>query len=403
MFKVLNATLGGAPGNYPIVDAHPMQLSAYLEAIWNAYRGAPLTPSAAVLPYDGLALAGSLDSLVPGGGATPFSQAATAAVNDLIVGPGRTPTTPWRHLIYAYLIETTGAYEVVAKLLKDAVYDETLGPLSERTHRWLRLTEDLFFRDGNGSLVSTLTSRVRPDDGLIRRNAYTRLLGVPLGFGADKATNDPTPTAVNSDFVSTLENLLRQLWGGYTNARNTTGANTTDQNQMIELIDRLRIMLNRRRDPNGVSLAREEFVAVATMSWIDFTFSADTPVVQDLRAIGASPDIRLQRVAERAGTRYHANARNFFALANGVTSFQNPGAPVVEPGALPELLREIEQGIWTPANIGALYLPASAPGFPVPPPGPPPDAWHQRTLEIINHWAIVTGRELKAAPVAGPR
>src|SRR5207244_2902717 len=89
----------------------------------------------------------------------------------------------WLHLIYAYLIENTRVVDIARRILHGAIHDETFGPLSEDSHRWLRTSEDFFFRDGTSSLIQSITSWVRPDHGATRRNAYYRMFGMDLNHG----------------------------------------------------------------------------------------------------------------------------------------------------------------------------------------------------------------------------
>jgi hypothetical protein len=63
-------------------------------------------------------------------------------------------------------------------------------------------------------------SHVRPDQEATRRNGYQRLLGMDLNHGA--ADNKPysyvRAEASNKEFVSTFEELLREVWIGIINA-----------------------------------------------------------------------------------------------------------------------------------------------------------------------------------------
>jgi hypothetical protein len=189
----------------------------------------------------------------------------------------------WHHLIYAYLVENTGIERIFRRLLQLALHGESLGGISEAGHRWLRNTEDLFYRDGNSSFIPSITSWLRPDAWATRRNAYHRMLGVDLNH----ATDDRRPVgrespegshkaeAHNHDFIATFEEFLREVWAAYTNATNTSGPKTTDKAAIAELAARLSQMLNDRRQHGN--LTREEYVSVCAMSWFHLTGTSASP------------------------------------------------------------------------------------------------------------------------------
>jgi hypothetical protein len=306
-------------------------------------------------------------------------------VLEKMLKPGRRPlvTTPWLHLMYPYLIENTRAYEIVAKIVQGSVTDEPFGTLSDRSYRWLRLTEEMFFRDGPGSLVTSVTSWLRPDMRATRRNAYYRMFGIDLNHGGSDGGPYPYVKAqvANGEFVRTLQDLLRELWRGFINARNTSGPRTTDDANIIELLLKLRTMMNARRLSGGTggqsraNLSREEFRAGATMEWIEMTVDTDTPIVVDLKANGDQPEDRLRQLGERVKLPAHGRSRSFFQLSD----------------KLPVFLREIEEGEWDQGNgrlTKELY---------------DPDATNSvagRTTDIINQWSIATGVDMKSVPVS---
>jgi hypothetical protein len=161
-----------------------------------------------------------------------------------------------------------------------------------------------------------------------------------------------------------FESLLAEVWKGYINRRNFLTANATDDNAIIELVRRLREMLNARRQ-NG-NLAREEFDAVATLSWFFLTIAYNTQVVEDLNATAIGVADRLRLIGERVGMVPHARADSYFQLATPMS----------------EILRAIETDAIP--NAADLYS-----GF------------HQPfMLQIITHWSIATGRNLKDVTAA---
>jgi hypothetical protein len=421
MLKQLNAALIVPKTTQeltPVFDLHPLQISGFLEAAWEVWRlvskrsedpQAPLDlkkmPRAVlqalgtiVLPTEStpVDIQSQLRSMLESTGDADRNGAVTQAVASVLFDPGDAQTRRtlrarhWEHLIYAYLIENTRVVEICRKLSFDLLHDEVHGAVSDRTQQWLRTTEDLFFRDGNSSLIPSITSWVRPDDGATRRNAYHRMFGIDLNHGhADgRAYDFHKSSSSNADFVSMLQELLRELWRGHVNAANTSGANTTDETNIAELIDRLQIMLNSRRlGQNGVltNLAREEFVSVAMMEWFELSVLGGSPIIDDLKATGASPEERLRQLGERVKLPMHGKSRSFFILSR----------------YLPRLLTLIEEGHFEARdNIRALYAG-------VPNANPPPELdtrLRDAVLQIVNHWSLATGVDLKAtATTNGPR
>jgi hypothetical protein len=401
----------------PVFELHPLQLQGFLEAVWEVWRrldeGSLLVPPGPVSPGSAdatvvalgtverelndsgrpelffsdpiLALLRSRD---PGLGALPPSgrvrlaldveQAARAVLERLLVSAaGKHMITPWPHLMYAYLVENTRAFEILAKVVQGSLTDEPFGALSEPSFRWLRLTEDLFFRDGASSLITSTTSLLRPDPRGTRRNAYQRLFGIDLNHGAQDGGAYPYTRAqvANADFVRTLQELLREAWLGVVNARNISGPRATDDANIEELLRKLQLMLSERRlsgSGGRANLAREEFVAVATLEWFELAVKSNTSIVVDLKANADEREDRLRKLGERVQLPYHGRSRSFFELS----------------GTLPVFLREIEEGDWaTPRPVAQLYDDTLAGNVAA------------RTKAIINHWSIATGVDLKSVAV----
>jgi hypothetical protein len=254
--------------------------------------------------------------------------------------------------------------------------DERLSvPRNPVTYTWLRSTEELFYSYGPPFFTLSTVSRLRPDPGATRRNVYYRMVGMDLNHGND----DGSPFAyhraevANRDFVATLETFLRETWRAIENARNLVGANPTDEAAVADLALRLQTMLNERRGGSAVApnLAREEFEAVAAMSWLHLLVSFDNDVLADFQANGTSPEDRLGRLAARVGLPAHAHSHSYFILGPLLSS----------------LLTEIEVGLYS--------LPAGARALWVPPMNPLAD----RMRQIVDHWSRATGRNLKSTPV----
>jgi hypothetical protein len=430
MLITLNDALkarGPELGNFPLFLLHPAQILAWTDAVWETWRetkhalkigGRPLVakapealwrgvPKVSVTENERTAVGsafhvqlsqglrhalGMMDllDLGPGVGASSnhladiAAHALAAKLNAPLIPPDQldpgapapppAPVPPlWQHLIYAYLIENTRVVEIMRRVLVSALTDETLGPLSPEAHQWVRATEDLMFRDGPSSLVASTTSWLRRQPEDARYNAFQRMFSMDVNHAAEDGKPYPyvKATVANTQFVRTLQDLLRELWRGYVNAKNQLGPNNTDESAMAELIDQLQIMLASRRLSDGGgygNLTREELVAVSMMSWFELSLAPGSPIVTALKAEADTPEDRLRKIGERVGIPAHAKSRSFFILA----------------GHLPALLTMIEAGMFqNRAHIAQLYQP-----------GPLRDS----VLAITTQWSAATGVNLKEMP-----
>jgi hypothetical protein len=254
------------------------------------------------------------------------------------------------------------------------VHGEKLDVPSVASQHWLRATEDLFYKDAPPFTIQSLSSHIRPDLAASRRNAYWRMFGMDLNHGIKDGRPYPyeKPQAYNSDFVTTFENLLKEVWRGIENFNNSTGANSTDNAAIANLAQHLFNMLAVRRR-NG-NLSREEYFFVATMSWMHLTVEFDSPIVVDLKATASSPEERLRLIGERVGVPAHGKSESYFRMA--------------EP--LSRILRSLETGVFnTPAGAVTLYARPT-------PAAPATNAISDDMMTIITHWSIATGRDMKA-------
>lgn len=278
----------------------------------------------------------------------------------------------WDHLIYAYMIDNTRIVEVFRRAIHELTFGEKLGAPSVETLHWLRNTEEMFFRDGPSFFTSAMQSSIRPDGEAARRATYHRMLGMDLNHGT--AENKPyafvRADAGNKEFVSTFEELLREVWVGIINAANTSGSRATDDSKLVDLVKKLQEMLLARR-LNG-NLSREEFTHVAMMSWFHLTVESDSPVVVDLRAQATSAEQRLYKIAQLVGVPAHGLSGSYFDIADPIS----------------QLLIMVELGVFTafPNAVAALYRPG--------------DPLERIMRTIITHWSIITGRDMKAGKIA---
>jgi hypothetical protein len=289
------------------------------------------------------------------------------------------PPNLWDHLIYAYMLENTRVYEIFRRVLEEYAYGERLSVPSDEGQRWLRTTEALFYHDPPPFQIYSLMSWIRPDIRAVRRNAYHRMFGLDLNHGTDDNRPYPYPraAAANTDFTGTFEELLREVWRALENVRNEVGANPTDVATIANLARTIFDMLRVRRQENVGNLARDELWHVSTLSWFHLTLSFNTPIVRDLKADATSAAERLQKIGERVGLPAHSRTDSYLQLATNMSL----------------ILRAMENGTFNDgAGAIALFTPS--------PPGDPPNPFQEAMQQIVAHWTIATGRDLKASRVS---
>lgn len=282
----------------------------------------------------------------------------------------------WDHLIYAYMIENTRIFEIFRRVLYEFRHGEKLGTPTVESHHWLRNTEELFYRDPPPFSITTITSHIRPELRASRRNAYWRMFAMDLNHGTDD--NQPyqyiKAEVANNEFITTFEELLREVWVGIINVDNQGGAKQTDNAKIANLAESLHNMLISRRQ--GGNLSREEFVFVSIMSWFHLTVSFDSsPIIVALRAQAASPEERLFKIASQVGLPAHGLSNSFFRVADAISRV----LILIETGSLNDSIA-----------VEALYNPN------VNAPNPLPGDMQT----IITHWSSITGRDMKARKVA---
>ncbi|MCK5497722.1 MAG: hypothetical protein KAI77_00890 [Gammaproteobacteria bacterium] len=333
---------------------HPLQLATLLEQAWELR----IDNTTFELGHP------NHRSDIPGlpGLATGAAPALFAVAN-----PDQKRKVQWDHLIYAYMIENTRIYEIFYRVVREFLHGEQLGVPLPGSEHWLRNTEELFYKNPAPFSITAVTSNVRSDLGSTRRNAYYRMFGMDLNHGTDDKKEYPymKAKASNMDYVSTFENLLREVWVGISNLNSTT-TNTTDDAAIANLAEKLHNMLISRRETGNLS--REEFYAVSTMSWFHLTLEFDSPIVKALRAEATSPEQRLFKIAERVGLPAHGISRSYFELADPMSRIMT----LIETGT-----------INTTGAASAFYNPAGNNTIP------------DDMKTIINHWSIVTGRNMK--------
>jgi hypothetical protein len=354
----------GLPAAEAVFTIHPIQLSRFLEEVWSARN-----PNLQVFTPTDLEIPTAFPEVV-------LESSSGLQNHPEIVNAGNRgfyPPRVWDQLIYAYMIENTRAYEIFRRVLEEYAYGERLSVPRNESQRWLRTTEQLFYRDNPPFQIYSIASWIRPDMRAVRRNAYHRMFGLDLNHGTDDNRPYPYPraAAANTDFVPTFEELLRESWRAIENIRNQVGPNQTDISTLGTLATTLFNMLRvRRQDNNAGNLGRDELLHVSVMSWFHLTLTYDTPIVVDLKAQAPSPAERLQKIGERVGLPAHSRSDSYFHLAESMSL----------------LLRELEMGTFNAApGVNALFQPGR---------------FQEAVQETITHWTVATGRDIKARPTA---
>lgn len=374
---------------------HPLQISALIETVWlNRNNAASSQTSSPFVPWSPQVAFPILNAnffsgydwttspptvlpplLPPPAFTKPVDQPGiTHTWDGLGTKPGALMHhTNWDHLIYAYIIENTRIFEIFSKVLESYMFSEQLETPSPQSQLFWRNLEFLIFGDAMPSMVWTTSSRMRRDEVADRLTTYYWMFGIDLSHGAEIAGRHPyqKPAAANRDFIPTFEAFGREVWRGIVNAKNISGANDADPTVIATLARRLYDMMATRRISGNLS--REEFRAVAIMSFLDLAVRYDSPAVVDLKASASSPEMRLQKIAERVGMIAHPKSKPFFDLA--------------APFSI--LMHSIETGAFNdPAGAQALYS-QIAPNFPA-----------RNAETVIDQYTLATGRDLKSLAVS---
>jgi hypothetical protein len=365
----------------------PLQIAALVETVWrNRYHPSgspfaawPYSITSAILS-DHSFFSGYGPNAQPNAGipqwttlpsGAPFVYPDQLPELQLVPPGGTVQATNWDHLIYAYLIENTRIFDIFERLLETYAFSEDLETPSPAGQLFWRNTEYLLYGEGIPSLLPTTSSRARRDEVANRQTVYNWMFGIDVSHAAELAKEHPyrKPAAANRDFIPTFEEFGREVWGGIMNAKNLSGPNPTDAVAIATNARRLYDMMATRR-LNG-NLSREEFRAVALMSWLHLAVMYDSPVVVDLKATASSPEQRLAKLADRVGLKPHTKAKPLFDLA--------------QPFSF--LLQAIETGSFnSPANAALFYTLGNV--------------VEMNAEVVIDQYSLATGRDLKASSVA---
>jgi hypothetical protein len=348
-----------------VLSSDPFDLVVHMEQVWDSSNlQVQSVPTHAIVPALNAPIRPQLINLGQYGTLAPA------------VPPAKVPPA-WGHFGYSFAIENTRVVQIMARVVREYRSGEALGVPSVSTQRWLDVTEALVF--GAGFPISTWlsTSAIRPSSEAVRRNAYWRLFGLDLAFGADD--NRPFPydksTAANTVFVSLFEELLYELWQAMANLRNTSGVNQQDDDRIFRLAEQLGYILQSRRQSQ--QLGREELAAATALGWFDLTLSVNSPLVVDLRAQATSQADRLKIIGTRVNMAPHSRSASFFAMASDLSL----------------LLRTLEAGYVSAGQFSWLLYSNTPPVGGVLPVGAQPLEFENR--RVITEWSAATGKDLK--------
>jgi hypothetical protein len=242
---------------------------------------------------------------------------------------------PPYHLIFAYLVENTRITQIFERLIYLFQHDESLGVASsgdaiqQQAFQWFINTENLFFKTLSNTSYRNIAGNLRPNPEASRRNAYYRMLGMDLAFGDPNTTGSTDYSyfkakTSNREFILLFEQFLSEIWQAYINAQNTSGANTTDYQRIIDMAIKIRQMLMARRGGSGnivlknyrfMNLSKEEYASVGFMTWLFFIISYDSPVVNFLGCQANTSSERLMNIGKKVGLDAHKRSQALFDMA----------------------------------------------------------------------------------------
>ena len=292
------------------------------------------------------------------------------------------------HLIYAYLLENTRMLQIFERVIERYMNDEELGISNGLvTYNWIHNSERLFFKNDTPK-VSNLRSLIRPSSDSSRRNAYQRMFGMDLAFGDAASQSDSLAyvrsKSSNQQFIVLFERYLSEIWQGYINARNTSGANTSDTNILVEYAQQLQEMMAARRGDTAnntyahLNLSREEYSSVLMTSWFSFIISYDSPIVNYLSCQSSTIGERLIKIGNKVGIQAHRKCQSLFEMAGSAAMI----LLAIESRGL------LDDSAWVGRMLSSLNPP-------VPIPLSIEGNFMNAFLTVINNWEKATGHKIK--------
>ena len=279
--------------------------------------------------------------------------------------------------------------QIFERFLERYFSDEEFGIAdSSSVFNWIENSEKLFFKSDTPR-SSNLRSLIRPSSEATRRNAYSRMFGLELAFGDLNSAAGVSQSYIkaktsNQQFIILFEKYLSEIWQGYINARNFSGANTADINVVVDLARQLREILIARRGNTtlnsyaNLSLSREEFSSVLMTSWFAFIISDDTPVVNFLNCQSSTIGERLIKIGNKVGIPAHSKCQSLFEMAGAASTILvtiEAGGVLDDDSVMQNILSSLNPPVVP--SINGNYM--------------------TDFLTIINNWEKATGHGIKNA------
>lgn len=283
------------------------------------------------------------------------------------------------HLFYAMLMEVTGIEKAFEEAIKRIYKREIEFNPRNGAMDYVHKTAALWFNGWPFDSPVNPFSTHRPDLQQIKDQAFYRMFGWRQSSSSNGQAGDmPSPQTNYVDFYYDFEELAREWWIGFSNQDNTTGSNPTDTDAIRQKAEAIRRRLLAQRDKSFMSL--DEYYLVCRASWFHLSLEAECPLLAGL------------------GIKETSAAQSAIALGNKV------GVPVhqlsetilrmLDPGS--EIMNAIETGIFEQQPT-ALYAREFGKGTGTVTANP---IIPERMGILVNGWAALTGRDLKARNVA---
>jgi hypothetical protein len=214
------------------------------------------------------------------------------------------------------------------------------------------------------------------------------MFGMDLAFGDAASQSDSLAyvrsKSSNQQFIVLFERYLSEVWQGYINARNTSGANTSDTNILVEYAQQLQEMMAARRGDTAnntyahLNLSREEYSSVLMTSWFSFIISYDSPVVNYLSCQSSTIGERLIKIGNKVGIQAHRKCQSLFEMAGSAAMI----LLAIESRGL------LDDSAWVGRMLSSLNPP-------VPSPLSIEGNFMNAFLTVINNWEKATGHKIK--------
>jgi hypothetical protein len=222
----------------------------------------------------------------------------------------------WPHLIYAYLIENTGIFEIFQKLSELYRLDSRLPPLKNDSRRFWFMVDSLIFSAPPPMTVLSAGALRGSDEQLERQALYRKVLNLELSNSKENAQHyqSRTPGTPTGDLISNIGAFLHETWRGIVQARpGSIGSKDVNYQKIVSSANAIRNQLSTQRERSDLSLA--EFRAAGIMSLLEVAVSDNTAVVEDLNAMSSSAAERLRLIGKQCGIAPNPRAAALFEIA----------------------------------------------------------------------------------------